>query len=118
MANLEKNKAKFPFKFHIRTGDTVEVISGDEKGKRGVVLKVMTDKYRAIVEGLSMVKRHLKPSASNSGKGGIEYQESTLHMSNLMLVDKSTGKTSRICRRINEEGKIVRYFKKSGEIVE
>lgn len=117
MANLEKNKAKFPFKFHIRRGDTVEVISGDEKGKRGVVLKVITDKYRAIVEGLNMAKRHVKPSAANSGKGSIEYIESGLHISNLMLVDKSTGKPSKIGRKMDKEGKIVRYFKKSGEIV-
>lgn len=118
MAKLDKNKTKLPFKFHIRTGDTVQVITGDDKGKRGVVLKIMTEKYRAIVEGAGMVKKHIKPSAANSGKGTIAQMESSLHISNLMLIDKSTGKPSRIGRKLSEDGKIVRYLKKSGKIVE
>lgn len=90
------------------------VIAGDEKGQRGKVLEVLREKDRAIVEGVNMVKKHTKPNAANP-QGGIIPQEAPVHISNLMLIDPKSGKPSRVGRRLNNEGKLVRYAKKSGE---
>ncbi len=90
------------------------VIAGDEKGQRGKVLEVLREKERAIVEGVNMVKKHTKPNAANP-QGGIIPQEAPVHISNLMLIDPKSGKPSRVGRRLNNEGKLVRYAKKSGE---
>ena len=87
-------------KLHIKKGDQVVVLSGVDKGKTGRVLEVLVDKQRAIVEGVAIVAKHAKPSAKNP-QGG--------------LVDPKTGKATRIGRRLNDEGKLVRYSKKSGE---
>ena len=107
-------------KLHVKKGDTVMVIAGEDKGKTGKVLKVYPEKNRAIVEGLNLVKKHTKPNAKNT-QGGIVDQEAPIHISNLMLVMSGKGKdakASRIGRRIDEKtGKLVRYFKKSGEEV-
>jgi large subunit ribosomal protein L24 len=104
------------FKFHIRKGDTVEIIAGNDKGKTGKVLEINTDKYRAIVEGANLVTKHQKPSASNP-EGGIKQTEAAIHLSNLMLVDPASGKATRVGRKVNAEGKIQRYSKKSGEFI-
>ncbi len=101
-------------KLHIRKGDTVYVNAGEDKGKTGRVLKVLVDKQRAIVEGINMVSKSTKPNAKNP-QGGIVKQEAALHISNLNVVDPKTGKPTRIGRRRNDEGKLVRYAKKSGE---
>jgi large subunit ribosomal protein L24 len=101
-------------KLNIKKGDTVMVIAGDEKGQRGKVLEVLREKERAIVEGVNMVKKHTKPNAANP-QGGIIPQEAPVHISNLMLIDPKSGKPSRVGRRLNNEGKLVRYAKKSGE---
>ena len=101
-------------KLHIKKGDTVYVNAGEDKGKTGRVLKVLVDKQRAIVEGINMVSKSTKPKAKNP-QGGIVKQESALHISNLNVVDPKTGKPTRIGRRKNAEGKLVRYSKKSGE---
>lgn len=85
-----------------------------DKGKTGRVLKVLVDKQRAIVEGINMVSKSTKPNAKNP-QGGIVKQEAALHISNLNVVDPKTGKPTRIGRRKNDEGKLVRYAKKSGE---
>ncbi len=103
-------------KLHIINGDTVKVISGNSRGKTGKVLVVERVKYRAIVEGLNMVTKHVKPSASNP-KGGIEKTEASIHLSNLMLVDPATGDATRIGRKKDEKGKLQRYSKKTGEII-
>lgn len=92
----------------------VHVISGESKGQQGRVLKVLVEKQRAIVEGVNMVSRHTKPNAKNP-QGGIIKMEAPIHISNLMVVDPSTGKPTRIGRRLNDQGKLVRYSKKSGE---
>lgn len=92
----------------------VQVISGDSKGQQGRVLKVLVEKQRAIVEGVNMVSRHTKPNSKNP-QGGIIKKEAPIHISNLMVVDPSTGKPTRIGRRLNDQGKLVRYAKKSGE---
>jgi large subunit ribosomal protein L24 len=101
-------------KLHIKKGDTVYVNAGEDKGKTGRVLEVLIDKSRAIVEGVNMVSKSTKPNAKNP-QGGIVKQESALHISNLNVVDPKTGKPTRIGRRENAEGKLVRYSKKSGE---
>lgn len=99
---------------HIKKGDTVEVNCGEDRGRQGRVLKVIPEKERAIVEGLNLHKKHTKPSAQYP-QGGIIESEAPIHISNLNVVDPKTGKGVRIGRRLNEEGKLVRYSKKSGE---
>ncbi|MDD2380107.1 MAG: 50S ribosomal protein L24 [Mariniphaga sp.] len=101
-------------KLHIKKGDTVVVITGTSKGKKGRVLEIITKTDRAIVEGVNMIKKHTKPNAK-SPQGGIIEQEAPIHISNLMLVDPKTGEPTRIGRRLNEQGKLIRYSKKSGE---
>ncbi len=101
-------------KLHIKKGDTVIVISGESKGHKGKVLEVNAEKQRAIVEGANMVSKHTKPNADNP-QGGIVKQEASLHISNLQNVDPSTGEATRIGRKENDKGKLVRYSKKSGE---
>ncbi len=101
-------------KLHIKKGDLVYVNAGDDKGKTGKVLEVIKSKDRAVVEGLNMVSKHTKPNAKNP-QGGIIKQEAGIHISNLQVVDPSTGKPTRIGRRIGSNGKLVRYAKKSGE---
>jgi ribosomal protein L24, bacterial/organelle len=100
-------------KFNIKKGDTVYVNAGNDKGKTGKVLEVLRDKDRVIVEGVNMVSKHTKPNPKNP-QGGIVKQEAPIHISNLMLVD-AKGVASRIGRRIGEDGKLVRYSKKTGE---
>ena len=108
-----KKEAK-KIKSHIRKGDTVVVLSGDSKGETGVVEAVFAAEYRAIVKGVNMVKRHVRPSAEQPG--GIIEKEAPLHMSKLMLVD-AEGKASRIKRERNENGKLVRVSKKTQEVI-
>ena len=103
-------------KFHIRKGDTVKIIAGNDKGKTGKVLEVNTTKYRAIVEGANMVTKHIKPSAA-SPEGGIQETEASIHLSNLMVVDPSSGDAVRTGRKLNDDGKLQRYSKKSGEFI-
>ena len=101
-------------KLHIKKGDTVCVIAGDNKGQQGKVLKVEVSKQRAIVEGVNLVKKATKPNAKNP-QGGIVEQEAPIHISNLQLLDPKSGKATRVGRKANAEGKLVRYAKKSGE---
>jgi large subunit ribosomal protein L24 len=101
-------------KFHIKKGDTVRVIAGESKGQEGKVLEVVTKKDRAVVEGANIVSKHTKPNAKHP-QGGIIKQEAPIHVSNLMVVEPGTGKPTRIGRKINAEGKKVRYSKKTGE---
>lgn len=101
-------------KFHIKKGDIVIVNAGESKGMQGRVLEVITSKETAIVEGVNMVSKHTKPNAKHP-QGGIIKKEAPIHISNLAVVDPSTGKATRTGRRLNEEGKLVRFSKKSGE---
>ena len=101
-------------KLHIKKGDTVKVIAGDSRGQEGKVLEIDRIKLRAIVEGVNLVSKHAKPNSANP-QGGITKQEASIHISNLMLL--VGGKASKIGRKRNEEGKIVRYAKKSGEVI-
>ena len=101
-------------KLHIKKGDTVYVNAGNDKGKTGRVLRVLVSKNRAVVEVLNMVSKSAKPSAKHP-QGGIIKMEAPIHVSNLNLLDPKSGKPTRVGRRKNEEGKTVRYSKKSGE---
>jgi len=104
-------------KFHIKKGDTVQVISGDDKGKTGLVLKIDTEKSRALVEGLNLVTKHKKPSAGDPQSGGISKVESGIHISNLLVVNPGTGKGERTGRKENAKGSLQRYFKSNNELV-
>ena len=95
-------------KFHIKKGDLVQVNAGEDKGKQGKVLEVFPDKERAIVEGINMISKHTKPNAKYP-QGGIIKQEAPIH--------PSTNKPTRIGRKKDEKGNLVRYAKKSGEIL-
>ncbi|MCR9014947.1 50S ribosomal protein L24 [Aquiflexum gelatinilyticum] len=112
---MERKFNKQP-KLHVKTGDTVKVLAGDDKGKSGKILSVDPTKRRAIVEGINMVTKHVKPTASNP-QGGIEKREASLHLSNLMLIDPKTGEATRTGRKENDKGKLVRYSKKTGEVI-
>ena len=101
-------------KLHIKKGDTVYVNAGDNKGQTGKVLKVFVKEQRALVEGVNMVSKSQKPSAKNP-QGGIVKMEAPIQISNLNVVDPKTGKPTRIGRKLNADGKLVRYAKKSGE---
>jgi len=103
-------------KFHIKKGDTVKVLSGNSKGKTGAVLEIFPSKYRAIVEGLNMVTKHTKPSAENP-EGGIKKVEASIHLSNLMLVNPATGEPTKVGRKLDDNGKLVRVSKKTGEVI-
>lgn len=105
-----KAKTNVPKKIHLKKGDKVKVLSGNSKGKTGEVLQVFPDKYRAIVKDVNIVSKHIKPSASNPN-GGIEKTEAAVHISNLMVINPATGNASRTGRKLNENGKLERYFK-------
>lgn len=101
-------------KLHIKVGDTVKVLSGESKGQEGKILNIDRSKLRAIVGGVNMVKKHSKPSAADP-QGGIIEKEAGLHISNLMVV--VNGQATKIGRKENDKGDIVRYSKKSGEVI-
>jgi len=103
-------------KRHVKKGDNVLVITGDDKGKKGRVIEVITETSRAIVEGVNIVKRHTKPNAQNQN-GGIISKEAPVHISNLKVVDK-TGNPTKIGRKTNENGKLLRVSKKSGDFID
>jgi large subunit ribosomal protein L24 len=101
-------------KIHIRKGDTVMVITGESRGQKGRVLEVDREKSRAIVESVNLVSKHTKPN-TKAPQGGIIKKEAPVHISNLMLIDPTSGKPTRIGKKLNEKDKLVRYSKKSGE---
>ncbi|MBR1769150.1 MAG: 50S ribosomal protein L24 [Bacteroidales bacterium] len=103
-------------KLHIKKGDTVKVIAGNSKGLTGKVLVVYPTENRAIVEGVNKIKKHTKPNPRNT-QGGIIEKEAPVHISNLMVVD-AKGNATRIGRRLDEKtNKLVRYSKKTGEVI-
>jgi len=101
-------------KFHIKKGDLVIINTGENKGRKGRVLEVFYDSEKAIVEGVNMISKHTKPNAKNP-QGGIIKKEAPVHISNMNLIDPSSGKATRIGRKMNNKDKLVRYAKKSGE---
>ena len=99
-------------KFHVKKGDLVKVISGNSKGKEGKITLMLPEKQRAIVEGVNIVTKHLKPTAQNPN-GSIEKKEASIHLSNLMVIDPSNGLPTRVGRKLNKEGKLQRFSKKT-----
>jgi len=108
---------RFKAKFNIKKGDSVVVIAGDDRdtSKPRKVLEVYPDESRVLVEGVNIVTKHTKPSARNT-KGGIVKVEAPVHISNVMLWDSTSGAPSKV-KRSRENGKLVRIFKKSGEVI-
>jgi large subunit ribosomal protein L24 len=108
---------RFKPKFNIKKGDSVVVITGDDKDpkKARIVLEVLTDKNKLLVEGVNIVTKHTKPSAQNT-KGGIVKQEAPINISNVMLWDAKAGAATKI-KRSRVDGKLVRVSKKSGEVI-
>jgi large subunit ribosomal protein L24 len=111
-------KTRFKPKFNIKKGDSVVIISGDDKDlkKPRKVLQVITDKNRVLVEGVNFVTKHTKPSAQNT-KGGIMKVEAPVAISNVMLWDAKSHSQTKIARSRSENGKLVRTAKKSGEVI-
>lgn len=105
---------RFAPKLHVKKGDKVMVIAGASKGSSGEIKEIIINKNRAIVEGVNMVKKHTKPA--NENPGGIIEVEAPIHISNLMLIDPKSGEPTKVGRK-EVDGKMVRYSKKSGEIV-
>jgi large subunit ribosomal protein L24 len=112
---MERKFNKQP-KLHVKSGDTVEVIAGNSKGKRGKIVDVLVKKNRVVVEGVNMVKKHIKPNAQNP-QGEIKEIEGSIHISNVLVVDPSTGKPSRIGRKLNDAGNLQRFSKASGKFI-
>jgi large subunit ribosomal protein L24 len=102
---------------NIHSGDIVEVISGNEKGKRGRVLSVLRQKNRVLVEGVRMMKRHTRPT-SRDPQGGIVEREAPIHVSNVMLVCPNTDQPTRIAKKQLDDGKHVRVSVRSGEMID
>ena len=110
---MERKSNKQP-KLNLRKGDIVKVIAGDSKGQQGRILEMMLTSRKALVEGVNLVSKSTKPNSKNT-QGGIVKKEAPIHVSNLMLVD-GKGNTTRVGRKI-EDDKLVRYSKKSGEVI-
>jgi large subunit ribosomal protein L24 len=108
-------KQKVVTKIKIKRNDTVQVIAGKDKGKRGRVLRVIADRNRVLVEHVGMIKKHVKPNPNKNIKGGIAEQESPIHLSNVMVVDGEGNKT-RVGKRIEGE-RLFRYSKASGNLI-
>ncbi|HEY4566935.1 50S ribosomal protein L24 [Planococcaceae bacterium Storch 2/2-2] len=101
---------------HVKKGDKVMVITGKDKGKTGVVLTAFPKQDRVLVEGVNVVKKHMKPNQLNP-QGGIVDQEAAIHVSNVMVIDPKTGEPTRVGYKV-EDGKKVRVAKKSGEVLD
>jgi large subunit ribosomal protein L24 len=102
-------------KLKIKTGDNVVVLAGDHKGSEGKVMRVITEKNKAIVEGVNMVSKHEKPNTKNP-QGGIVKKEAPIHISNLALIDPKSKKATRVGFKM-EGDKKVRFSKKSNEVI-
>lgn len=104
-------------KTHIKKGDLVKVLAGTERGKQGRVLDVERTSNRAFVEGLNLATKHSKPTTATP-QGGIVKKEAAIHLSNLMLIDPKSGEPTRVGRKADKDGKLVRYAKRSGTIIQ
>ncbi|MEO6884608.1 MAG: 50S ribosomal protein L24 [Bacteroidia bacterium] len=104
-------------KINIKKGDTVKILAGDSKNQEGKVLSIDVKKHRALIEGINMASKHTKPNSA-SPQGGILKMEAPVHISNLMLIEASTGKPTRVGRKRDEKtNKLVRYSKTTGEVI-
>jgi large subunit ribosomal protein L24 len=102
----------------IKKGDTVEVISGKDAGKRGRVLKVDRPRERVVVEGVNMIKRHTRPNPQKRVQGGIVEREAGIHVSNVMIVSPDSGRATRVGFKILDDGRKVRVSKTDGAILD
>lgn len=102
---------------HVRRGDTVGVIAGRERGKRGKVLRVLQDKGRVLIEKVNMIKKHQRPT-QKLRQGGIIEREGAIHLSNVMLVDPGSNKPTRVGMKALSDGKKVRVARRSGEMLD
>lgn len=103
-------------KFKIKKSDKVKVVSGKDKGKTGEVLRVLRDDDRVMVRGVNMIKRHTKASQTNTG--GIIEREAAIHISNVSLIDPKSNEATRVGYRFLEDGRKVRFAKRSGEVLD
>jgi len=103
-------------KFKIRKGDRVTVVTGKERGKTGEVLQVLRQDDRVLVQGVNMIKRHMRPSPANPG--GIIEREATLHISNVALIDPKSQEATRVGYRVLDDGRKVRFARRSGEVID
>ena len=103
-------------KFKIRKGDRVIVVTGSERGKTGEVLRVLRQDDRVLVQGVNMIKRHMRPSPANPG--GIIEREATLHISNVALIDPKSQEATRVGYRVLDDGRKVRFARRSGEMID
>ncbi|OKH48242.1 50S ribosomal protein L24 [Calothrix sp. HK-06] len=116
MGNKTKEKPKF-HKMHVKAGDTVQVISGKDKGKVGEITKALPQESKVIVTGVNIKTKHVKPQAEGES-GRIVTQEYPIHSSNVMLYSTKQNVASRVCYTVTAEGKKVRMLKKTGEILD
>lgn len=102
----------------IKKDDTVIVLAGRDKGRVGKVIRIIIKKNKAVVEGINMVSKHVKPNPDRNIEGGITKKELPIHLSNIALLNLSTNKPDRVGFKILEDGKKVRYFKSNGEVID
>jgi len=117
MPRMKRVLESYNNKLHVRKDDTVIVIAGKDKGKKGRVIAAYPRENRVLVEGVNLVKRHTKPNPAHP-QGGIIEKEAPIHVSNVMHIDPKTGKPTRIGYKVLENGKKVRVAKRSGEIID
>jgi large subunit ribosomal protein L24 len=103
-------------KFKIKKGDSVIVVSGRDRGKRGEVMRVMRKEDRLVVQGVNMIKRHTRPSAGHPG--GIVEKEASIHVSNVAHVDPASSRPTRVGYKVLGDGRKVRFAKRSGEVID
>jgi len=103
----------------LKKGDDVVIIAGKDKGRRGTIVAVFSEENRIVVEGVNLVKRHVKPNPNKGVEGGIVEKEASIHASNVALYNPATKKADRVGIKLVEDGnKKVRYFKSNGELVD
>lgn len=117
MARVKKRLESHNNKLHVKKDDTVIVISGKDKGKKGRIIAAFPRENRVLVEGVNMIKKHAKPSQQNP-QGGILNQEAPIHVSNVMPVDPKSGKPTRVGYKVLDNGNKVRVAKRSGEVLD
>lgn len=117
MPKTKKKLESYNHKLHVKKDDTVLVITGKDKGKKGRVIAAYPRQNRVLIEGVNMVKKHQKPNQQNP-QGGIITKEAAIHASNVMLIDPKSGEPTRIGYKVLDNGKKVRVAKKSGEVID
>jgi large subunit ribosomal protein L24 len=102
----------------LKTGDEVIVLTGKSNGQRGKISKILTDKNRVVVEGVNMMKKHVRPNPQAGIQGGIVEKEAAMDISNVAIFNPKSGKADRVGIKVQEDGKRVRIFKSDGELID